>query len=564
MPRKSFRQIALDELLGRYHGLYSNILIKYALESDSNIDSDRNSDSDRDSDIDDNELRTDAESSNDNDEPPKLVKYMIESDGESEDKSDSDDENEEPDEQIIAGFNSCIGAENYDDEDPPELEPRFLYEQNVDGGYDGNGDSGSVGSNSDSSNSGVGLDELLFLKVKDDLDAALDSRYLQRTKYRKTDDTVFRKHIDRSEGCFLNEEEFKIHYRCSRDAFDWIVSEIEDHSIFNNERGRKQAPVNHQLMLLMHFLGEESVSNRSQRGVYWKSRGNCEKSRERCVEAIRSLRDKYLYWPDEDERKDIAKRILNKYQIPNVVGIIDGTLLELAFMLESDDNAGYSGRKFQWSLSVMISNDDKGRIRYFLGGFPGTAHDNRIWKRTKIFKNKEDFFSAIEFLIGDTAFEPSDIMVSAYKNVPGVPMPRDSCTLNSAVSSPRVRSEHTIGILKGRFPWLRKIRKTITNDKQSIVEILKYIECCVILHNMLLEFGDDSPEIWREEYPSDFDDPNRAPEEDAMYQPLPEGAPKDARRTRLREYLRENYIVRAPHHIDSDDGFSSEDMDLQS
>ena len=177
MPRKSFRQIALDELLGRYHGLYSNILIKYALESDSNIDSDRNRDSDRDSDIDDNELRTDAESSNDNDEPPKLVKYMIESDGESEDKSDSDDENEEPDEQIIAGFNSCIGAENYDDEDPPELEPRFLYEQNVDGGYDGDGDSGSVGSDSDSSNSGVGLDELLFLKVKDDLDAALDSRY---------------------------------------------------------------------------------------------------------------------------------------------------------------------------------------------------------------------------------------------------------------------------------------------------------------------------------------------------------------------------------------------------
>ena len=51
--------------------------------------------SDRDSDIDDNELCTDAESSYDNDEPPKLVKYVIESDSDSEDKSDSDDENEE-------------------------------------------------------------------------------------------------------------------------------------------------------------------------------------------------------------------------------------------------------------------------------------------------------------------------------------------------------------------------------------------------------------------------------------------------------------------------------------
>ena len=40
-----------------------------------------------------------------------------------------------------------------------------------------------------------------------------------------------------------------------------------------------------------------------------------------------------------------------------------------------------------------------------------------------------------------------------------------------------------------------------------------------------------------------MDDPERAPEDEAMYQPLPDGARKNARRTLLKEYLRENYVV---------------------
>ena len=40
MPRKSYRRIALDELLVKYHGLQSTIFTKYAIESDSESASD--------------------------------------------------------------------------------------------------------------------------------------------------------------------------------------------------------------------------------------------------------------------------------------------------------------------------------------------------------------------------------------------------------------------------------------------------------------------------------------------------------------------------------------------
>ena len=82
---------------------------------------------------------------------------------------------------------------------------------------------------------------------------------------------------------------------------------------------------------------------------------------------------------------------MKDYELPNVVGIIDGTLLELGIMPEADDKADYSGQKYPFSLSVLIVNDDTGKIRYFLAGFPGTAHNNRIWKKTKLYLKKEDY-----------------------------------------------------------------------------------------------------------------------------------------------------------------------------
>ena len=61
---------------------------------------------------------------------------------------------------------------------------------------------------------------------------------------------------------------------------------------------------------------------------------------------------------------------------------------------------------------------------------------------------------------------------------------------------------------------------------------------------MLSEFGDMSPDNFHEEDPTDIDGPARAPQEDPTNQPILAGAPKDAHRTLLKEYLRENYVPR--------------------
>ena len=67
---------------------------------------------------------------------------------------------------------------------------------------------------------------------------------------------------------------------------------------------------------------------------------------------------------------------------------------------------------------------------------------------------------------------------------------RDEEQFNTCLARVRVITEHSMGLWKGRFPWLRNIRMKITNDPESLNSILKYIDATVVLHNMLIEFGD--------------------------------------------------------------------------
>lgn len=70
---------------------------------------------------------------------------------------------------------------------------------------------------------------------------------------------------------------------------------------------------------------------------------------------------------------------------------------------------------------------------------------------------------------------------------------------NSILTKGRAISEHTNGILKGRFAWLRSICQIITNDPKSMKNILLMVHCSVLLHNFLIEEGDDGTDF-EEEY----------------------------------------------------------------
>jgi hypothetical protein len=153
-------------------------------------------------------------------------------------------------------------------------------------------------------------------------------------------------------------------------------------------------------------------------------------------------------------------------------------------------------------------------------------------------------------MLGDSAFENSWFIVAAYRKPAGVSIPREHEVFNDAMKPLRVISEHTIGILKGRrFPWLRSIWCRINDDKRSlkrILEFCKYIDCTIILHNLLMERKDEIPDEWLDlDDFSDIDDEGHAPggDDDVLNHAVPNNVPSDQRWSDLMVYQNETHVM---------------------
>lgn len=346
---------------------------------------------------------------------------------------------------------------------------------------------------------------------------------------------------------WMTDTEFLRKYRVSKDSFKRLLKLIEGHHVFkSNKDGRCQRPVAYQLMVFLFYLGTEGsgANNAGQRNMFAISQGVAQIYRERVTCAILALSDRYLYWPDADERSKIAYEINVLYNFPHCVAIADGTLFPLAFEPETIDAPDYSGRKYGYSLSTLIICDHKRRICHFLAGYPGSAHDNRIFGDSQLTANPLSFFDVNQYLLGDSAFENRWFVVSSFKKLPKQELQWNEQRFNDKLASLRVISEHCIGMLKGRFPWLRSIRLRITPDNNSIKKIIRLIKATIVLHNILINFGDDAiDEDWinYDDF-SDLDDWERVPYEDGdvLNSQVPSWGRKDERRQQLLRYFEEH------------------------
>ena len=113
---------------------------------------------------------------------------------------------------------------------------------------------------------------------------------------------------------------------------------------------------------------------------------------------------------------------------------------------------------------------------------------------------------------------------------------------NTALLKLWVESEHSIGMWKGRFPWLHSspmIMKKST-QKQDLSSILEVINACVILHNFLIERNEEIPNQWMNDEACDISD--AMSDTDELNQPLGEAEPNNQRHKQLNLCMNENCI----------------------
>ena len=95
-------------------------------------------------------------------------------------------------------------------------------------------------------------------------------------------------------------------------------------------------------------------------------------------------------------------------------------------------------------------------------------------------------YSPQEYLLGNSAFTPTSFLMPAYKKYGGrVQLSPGQKFFNDLVSSARCQVEHTMGIWKGRFPFLHEIRLRI-RGKCDMEMLIKLVKVSAILHNLLV------------------------------------------------------------------------------
>ena len=120
----------------------------------------------------------------------------------------------------------------------------------------------------------------------------------------------------------------------------------------------------HQVLVFLQYLGNSGSggSNPYVRNIFGIGHGTADKFKYHCINAIHSLQDYLIFWPNQTEWKDIASCMFVKYDWVNCIGIANGTLFPLTYEPQSEDAPDYHGCKFAYLMITMIVNDDNKRI----------------------------------------------------------------------------------------------------------------------------------------------------------------------------------------------------------
>jgi len=143
-------------------------------------------------------------------------------------------------------------------------------------------------------------------------------------------------------------------------------------------------------------------------------------------------------------------------------------------------------RKGYCTIKGLVICYDAAKISWVGMGWPGSVHDNRVWSNSEIYLGRDKYFNTKEYLLGDSAFLTSAVMVPAAKKGHNANIIEEKKYSNIKLGKVRIKSEHWISLLKAWFQRLRGFSWVIHN-KTDLDSVLKSPLCACVLHNLLIE-----------------------------------------------------------------------------
>ncbi|KAG4070931.1 hypothetical protein HA402_001368 [Bradysia odoriphaga] len=285
-------------------------------------------------------------------------------------------------------------------------------------------------------------------------------------------------------------QRFRRLIRCTRSQFEIILNLISDHECFNGPNSDKQFTVAFQLALTLYRLGSNgdgSTILKISRLFGVGNGGTIDRVTQRVFKAILSVEQTYLTWPSAEERLNIVDETMN--ELPHCILYTDGCEVELADRPSLNGDV-YLSKSKVYSVKLQGTCDYKKRLRQINIGYPGSVHDSRIFSNCPIATNPTAYITEPQWIAADSAYKLSSTVITPFRKNSNQLTEKDRKDFNQYFSTYRVRIEHVFGLMKEKFPSLKKLSIRI-RDAKSHEFVCTWIRVCCILHNVLLPHFDE-------------------------------------------------------------------------
>ncbi|KIL57516.1 hypothetical protein M378DRAFT_33627, partial [Amanita muscaria Koide BX008] len=296
-------------------------------------------------------------------------------------------------------------------------------------------------------------------------------------------------------------DRFRTNLRVDPMTFDKIVAKIIDDPIFANDSRNAQLPVEEQLGVALFRFGHDGNAASMQKVADWTGlgKGTVHLCTRRVIIAITRphFMQDAVRMPTPAE-KSKAKAWVQKHSCRawrNGWCFVDGTLVPLCDRPYWFGQS-YFDRKQNYSLNIQIINLPNLHIIDFAYGHTGSIHDSTAWEETRCAQEHNKIFVNGEWIWADSAYpvcsndeqlrrnlslisKINTWIVAPYKK-PDRDIPENE-VFNNHLSMLRIRSEHAIGFLKGRFHSLKGLRVYIKNEKTHKIATY-WIAACIGIH----------------------------------------------------------------------------------
>jgi hypothetical protein len=157
-----------------------------------------------------------------------------------------------------------------------------------------------------------------------------------------------------------------------------------------------------------------------------------------------------IKWPSLNDVSKVEKEFKSLANFPGVIGAIDGCHIKIR--APSDHQKDYLDRNMNHTINLLAVCDANKKFLYVYSGFPGSAHDQRVFKHSPPGIKLEDDYISVCYsnryhIIGDSAFAIKQYIMVPYRDTGN--LDAKQLNFNTKLSMTRRVIENTFGWLKG-------------------------------------------------------------------------------------------------------------------